>query len=416
MQQHLIGNAYPGLLDAIMPARSYPDVMSFLQPLYDCELLMKVFDTSKGQWSTEQKGAVAGKYWGYCVGNGTRYPNARPDNCDATVKDEVANDPKLKAKGVRCTYQDNLANIFGIDPKTGFARNPFDNVGVQYGLHALNDGKITFEQFIEINSGVGGLDVNGKVVPQRMIADPVALRRAYQTGRVNDGDGGLASIPIVDVRSYVDGAPPPPFDALKDVDVHDGYHSGVMRARLLKYNGTAANHVMLTAASLGRVQSDTRTVGSPLTRVSGEALARLDQWLTGIVNDKSDTPMAKKVAAHKPADFVDACYPTVAGPLVGKVEKLTDMSRCKQLFPFSGDARLAASAPATDDVFKCALKPVEPADYKVRPTADQIAQLQKVFPDGVCDYNKPGVEHARLSGTWAVFKGDGEFTTLDPRR
>jgi len=25
------------------------------------------------------------------------------------------------------------------------------------------------------------------------------------------------------------------------VDVHDGYHSQVMRARLLKYNGNAAN-------------------------------------------------------------------------------------------------------------------------------------------------------------------------------
>ena len=47
MQQHLIGNNYPGLLDAIMPARSYPDVMSFLQPLYDCELLQHVFDTSQ---------------------------------------------------------------------------------------------------------------------------------------------------------------------------------------------------------------------------------------------------------------------------------------------------------------------------------------------------------------------------------
>jgi hypothetical protein len=32
---------------------------------------------------------------------------------------------------------------------------------------------------------------------------------------------------------------PPPSD-VKDVDV-DGYHSLVMRARLLKYNGSAAN-------------------------------------------------------------------------------------------------------------------------------------------------------------------------------
>ncbi len=416
MQQHLIGNNYPGLLDGIMPARSYPDVMSFLQPIYDCELLEHVFNTSSNTWTTEQKGAVAGKYWGYCVSNGTRYPNARPDNCDASVKDRVANDPKLKAKGVRCTYQDNLANVFGIDPQTGFARSPFDNIGVQYGLQALNEGKISFEQFVEVNARIGGLDINGKIVPQRMIGDSVALRRAYQTGRVNSAAGGLASIPIVDIRSYVDGAPPPPFDALKDVDVHDGYHSAVMRARLIKANGNAANHVMITVASLGRLQADTRTVGSPLTRISGEALAQLDKWLTNIVNDRSDLPKAGKVAANKPADFVDACYPAVAGPRVGAIEKVTDAELCKKLFPFAGDARLAAGAPPTDDVFKCALKPVDMADYKIALTAERLAQLKQVFPDGVCDYSKPGAEQMVLAGTWVSFQGNGEFTASEPRR
>jgi Tannase-like family of unknown function (DUF6351) len=416
MQQHLIGNNYPGLLDGIMPARSYPDTMSFLQPIYDCELLEHVFDTSSNAWTTEQKGAVAGKYWGYCVANGTRYPNARPANCDASVKEAVANDPKLKAKGVRCTYQDNLVNVFGIDPKTGFARSPFDNVGVQYGLQALNEGKITFEQFIEVNTRIGGLDIDGRIVPQRMVGDPVALRRAYESGRINSTDGGLASIPIIDIRSYVDGAPPPPFDALKDVDVHDGYHSAVMRARLIKANGNATNHVMITVASLGRLQTDTRTAGSPLTRISGEALAQLDKWLTNIANDKSDQPKAKKVAANRPADFVDACYPTTAGPLVGAIEKLTDQERCKKLFPFAGDARLAAGAPATDDVFKCALKPVDMADYKIAPTTERLEQLRQIFPDGVCDYGKPGVEQARLAGTWVSFRGDGGFVALEPRR
>jgi hypothetical protein len=415
MQQHLIANAYPGLLDGIMPGRSYADVVTFLQPLYDCELLQNAFNTSSGKYTDEQKGAVAGKYWGYCVSHATRYPNARPDNCDASVKDEVANDPALKAKGVRCTFQDNQVNVFGTDPKTGFARNPFDNVGVQYGLNALNDGKITFEQFVEVNAKVGGYDSNGKIVPQRMVGDAIAMRRAYATGRVNAGDG-LTTTAIVDVRSYVDGAPPPPFDALKDVDVHDGYHSAVMRARLLKYNGNAANHVMLTAASFGRVQTDTRTVGSPLTKMNGEALAQLDRWLTAVINDKSDQPLARKIAAHKPADLVDACYATVAGPLVGAIEKITDMERCKKLFPFAGDARLAAGGPATDDVLKCTLKPVDTADYKTRPSAEQLAQLRQTFPEGVCDYTKPGVEQARLGGTWAVFKGDGEFVALEPRR
>jgi hypothetical protein len=415
MQQHLIANAYPGLLDGIMPGRSYADVMTFLQPLYDCEMLQTVFNTSSGKWTDEQKGAVAGKYWGYCVSHASRYPNARPENCDAAVKDEVANDPALKAKGVRCTFQDNLVNVFGKDPETGFARSPFDNVGVQYGLQAFNDGKINFDQFVEINSRVGGLDSNGKIVPKRMIGDAVALRRAYQSGRVNVGSG-LASTAIVDIRSYVDGAPPPPFDALKDVDVHDGYHSMVMRARLIKYNGNAANHVMLTAASYGRVQTDTRTAGSPLTRMSGEALAQLDRWLTAVAGDTSSEPLAKKIVAHKPPDLVDACYPAVSGPLIGATEKVADAARCKALFPFAADARLAAGAPASDDVFKCALKPIDAKDYKQTLTAEQLAQLAGIFPQGVCDYAKPGVGQEPLAGTWAVFKGDGEVVMLEPRR
>src|SRR5260370_35694584 len=178
-------------------------------------------------------------------------------------------------------------------------------------------------------------------------------------------------IPIVDIPSYVDGGPQPPFDALKDVDVHDGYHSGVMRARLIKANGNTANHVMITVASLGRVQADLRTAGSPLPRIAGEALAQLDRWLTNIANDKSDQPRAKKVAANRPADFVDACYPTVAGRLVGAIEKVVAQERCKKLFAFAGDARLAAGAPPADDVFKWALKPVAMSDAQNTPTPER---------------------------------------------
>jgi hypothetical protein len=410
MQQQLIANAYPGLIDGIMPARSFADAMTFLQPLHDCELLQNVFKT--GNWSREQMNAVSGKYWGYCVSNGTRYPNARTEHCDATVKDMIANEASWK--GVRCTYQDNLVNVFGRDPKTGFARNPFDNVGVQYGLKALNDGKITFDQFIDMNTRIGGLDINGKIVPQRMHGDPVALKRAYETGRVVAGTGGAASIPIVDIRTYNDGDPLGRGDP--NVDVHDRYHSFVVRARLLKYNGTAANHVMLTAATFGSPPLDARTERSPLNLVSTEALTQLDMWLTTIAADKSDKSKAEKVAANKPADFVDACYPTKAGPQVGAIEKVTDMERCNALFPFAGDARLAAGAPATDDVFKCTLKPIDARDYKAAPTADALAQLQKTFPDGVCDYSKPGVGQTTRVVTWAVFNGDGEFTALAPLR
>ena len=223
-----------------------------------------------------------------------------------------------------------------------------------------------------------------------------------------------ASIPIVDIRTYNDGDPLGRGDP--NVDVHDRYHSFVVRARLLKYNGTATNHVMLTAATFGSPPLDARTERSPLNLVSTEALTQLDNWLTAIAADQSDKSKAQKVAANKPADFVDACYPTKAGPLIGAIEKITDMERCNALFPFAGDARLAAGAPATDDVYKCALKPIDPKDYKIDPTGDRLARLQKAFPEGVCDYGKPGVGQTTKVVTWAVFTGDAGFTALAPLR
>jgi uncharacterized tannase-like protein DUF6351 len=410
MQQQMIANAYPGMLDGIMPARLFADTMTFLQPLHDCELLANVFKT--GTWTRAQMDAASGKYWGYCVSNGARYPHARIDYCDATVKDMVANEAEWKR--VRCTYQDNLVNVFGIDPKTGFARNPFDNVGVQYGLKALNDSKITFDQFIDINARIGGHDSDGKIVPQRTVGDPEAIRRAYETGRMNAFTGGVGSIPIIDIRTYNDGDPLGRGDP--NVDVHDRYHSFVVRARLLKYNGSAANHVMLTAATFGAPQLDARTERSPLNLVSTEALTQMDKWLSAIAADRSNKPQAQKVADNKPADLVDACYPQKAGALIGAIEKVTDMARCNAFFPYAGDARLVAGAPATDDVLKCALKPVDAKDYAVAPMPEQLAQLRKVFPDGVCDYSKPGVAQTTKVVTWAVFKGNGEYASLDAPR
>jgi hypothetical protein len=411
MMQQLIANAYPGLIDGIMPARLFADTMTFLRPLYDCELLANVF--KNGKWTREQMGAVSGKYWGYCVSNGTRYPNARIDNCDATVKDMIAKEAAWK--GVRCTYQDNLVNVFGVDPRTGFARNPFDNVGVQYGLTALNDGAITFEQFIDINTRVGGLDNDGKIMTVRMVGDPEAIRRAYETGRLNEGTGGEASTPLIDLRSYTDGDPLGRGDA--NVDVHDRYHSFVVRARLLKHNGTAANHVMLVTASYGLPAADSRNEGSPLAIVAAQALTQMDRWLTAIAADKSDKPKARKVADNRPADLVDACFPVKEGALVGAIENVTDMNRCNALFPYAADARLAAGEPATDDVLKCALKPVDAKDYKAALTADQLALLRKTFADGVCDYDKPGVGQTTKVATWAMFdKGNGEFTSLASQR
>ena len=406
MQQNLIANAYPGLLDAITPNQMYSDTMTFLQPLYDCELLQTVFKA--GTWTREQLNAVSGKYWGYCVSNGTRYPSARNTSCDTAVNEMVDKDAALKAKGVRCTFQDNLISVFGTDPKTGFARNPYDNVGVQYGLKALNDGVITMAQFIDINSRIGGHDINGKIVAARQVGDADALKRAYETGRVNEGTGGYTETPVVATRTYIDGDPFSRGDA--NVDVHDGYHTSIMQARLQKYSGGTGNFVYLLAANgAGTVNNN---IGSPTNIIHVEAIAQLDKWLTAVQNDKSDKTKAQKVAANKPAGFVDACYPAKGGFDITAVDRIIDMNRCKEIFPMTTDARMVAGGPATADVFKCQLKPVSGSDYKAAPNVDQLDQIKKIFADGVCDYSKPGVGQTQKVATWAVFSGDGQYTAL----
>ena len=404
MSQHLIAQDYPGLYDAIMPWRSYADVLTFNTPINDCNLLVDYFNSTETPWTEIQMREVSGKVtFGYCTGPAARFPNLSPENCDDSVARARVSNPEEWAD-VRCTYQDNLVNVYGIDRATGFARSPWDNVGVQYGLKAFNDDLITFDQFAELNARIGGYDINGVIVPgQRARADPDAVRIAYETGRLNTGDGGLRTIPILDVRGYTDGIctvlPCPPGEA-RDVDVHDGYHSLVSRARLMKTNGNIDNHVRLVMHEVGHRGPD-----SILGIVSPQAVAVLDQWVTAILADTSGMPQARKVTAHRPDDFVDACYTSSA-------TRITDMDRCGELFPIGTDARMVAGAPWANDVLKCTLKPVDGSDYARSLTAEQLAQLGEVFPEGVCDWTQPGVGQVPLAGTWAFYTGDAEVQYL----
>ena len=408
MSQHLIAQGYPGLYDAITPGRSYADVLTFNTPINDCNLLVNYFDDTELEWTEIQKREVSGKLtFGYCTGPAARFPNLSPDNCDSAVAAAKALEPATWA-GVRCTYQDNLVNVYGLDPATGFARSPWDNVGIQYGLAAFNDGLISFEQFADLNARIGGHDINGVIVAaQRAQANPEAVRTAYATGRLNTGDGGLRTIPILDIRGYTDGicalGPCPPEDP-QNVDVHDGYHTQVTRARLMKASGSVANHVALLTPEVGQRGPD-----SIIGTVSPRAVALLDRWVTNVLADTSNKPQAQKVAAHRPAELRDACFTSASN-------EITDRQRCAELFPMGTDARMVAGAPLANDVLKCTLKPIEQRDYAPRLSAEQLRRLSGIFPQGVCDWTQPGVGQVPLAGTWAVYHGDAQVEYLRPAR
>ena len=381
MQQHMIGNNYPGLLDGIVPTASFPDTLQAFYGMTDCELLDRAMTLTRVRWRTAEKTAVSGySHFDYCTRNKLAYaPVAADINCDAlTIPQSMRFDPVNNPEGVRCTYQDALINVFGRDPVTGFARRPFDNVGVQYGLGALNKGAITFAQFLDVNERVGGYDLNGNVVAERTVADPDALRLAYETGRVNDTTQGLTMIPIIDMRPYTEGP---------GGDVHDTYSGTITRARIIANNGNADNHV-------SRVYER----GASIVQAQSDNLVILDQWLAAIAADTAPGTQREKVARNRPAGLTDSCFNA-------ELEETTDAAACAEMFLVYGNPRSVAGARPAADQMKCQLKPVDQTDYEKPVTDDQLASLRVAFPGGVCDYSKDGVSQ-RAPATWLTYTGE----------
>jgi uncharacterized tannase-like protein DUF6351 len=52
-------------------------------------------------------------------------------------------------------------------------------------------------------------------------------------------------------------------------------------------------------------------------------------------------------------------------------------------------------------VLKCRLKPLDLRGTAFTP--EQRDRLRAVFPDGVCDYSKPGVGFRRVAGVWQTY-------------
>ena len=387
MQQHLIAQNYPGLLDGLTLRMSYPDIASIVPNAVDCSLLAHAFEVATQAWSDEQKSAVAGyATWRTCDSWMRLFSPAyvRPAACHASVPPALVYDPKTNPSGARCGIHDNQVNVYGRDPKTGFARRPLDNVGVQYGLVAFNEGLITAEQFLELNERIGGFDADGKIVGARSDADPVALRIAYETGRINGGGGSLGAIPIIDSRPYLDPTG----------DIHDSFRSFVTRARLVAANGRADNHVIL------RAPGDRRGPGAP---VPVNPIQMMDRWLAAIGNDRSTDAPAVKVARNRPADVADACF-TEQGERIIEPASYTSQGRCNQLYPPHTDPRIAAGAPLTNDFLKCELKSIETKDYTLPFTTAQMARLKASFPQGVCDFSRPGIGRRPLDKTWIRYE------------
>jgi hypothetical protein len=426
IQQYVYGQNHPGLLDAGVPQYSYPDMVTQTIHVGDCELLERWLDSKViadplSMWRTwANRRLIEG------LNTSAAMPNPfaslmpympRPGSTECingwrglsplTLNPHFGTAPGITPEqqaAVEWTHWADLVNIYGRD-ETGFARSPWDNVGVQYGLQALRDGRITFDEFLDLNANVGSwkeakdmvqescpylsaacpsdVDVwsarNMKLSPDggptpapRREGDRRAQHAAYRSGMVFRGK---IAIPLIDWRHYLE-----PF-----LDMHSSHQSFAARQRMLNYDGDASNQVIWF--------TDARPAG-PQFDQTPLALRVIDEWMANIRAHPE-----RGVAGNKPAVAVDSCFAT-NGSLLAAGNKVwagildeRPAGACTQLFPIHATSRIAASGPIEGGIFKCFLHRVDAAVarglYRPRtPTPAQVARLRQIFPSGVCDYTK----------------------------
>ncbi len=383
---HLMVQNYPGLVDGVVAALPFADTLTTVSGAADCGLLLHAYaDPSLTGLTDPQRQAISGF--------------ATPATCGqlqaqlgGILNPTVGCDPKIPLAniystankgGVRCTLQDANRNQYGLDPETGFAARPLDDVGVQFGLEALNAKAITPDQFLALNAAAGGYDADGGFQPARHAAKPDAVLRAYETGRVANGGGDLLAVPMIEIN----------VDADATGDVHDRSRAFVLRDRLTRGRGTdAAPGLQIWTRPADGIDPVVAVGNGPGGKgYSAEAVAVMDQWLRAISKDREGGGRTAQLARTRPDAAVDNCVlPGATTPTSG-VKVYDKDGPCSMAYPVATSPRVAAGAPKTDDVLKCELKPVDPSGYKVRFTSAQAAQLGTVFPDGVCDYEQAGV-------------------------
>lgn len=427
IQQYVYGQNHKGLIDAAIPQYSYPDMITQAIHVGDCELLeffMDVTDGANPRWQTwsnrtliqgmNASDMVPNPYTQSlgnteCI-NGWRGLSPLALNPHYGIADnQELYVPQSDIAAIEWTHFGDLVNIYGVGDD-GFARSPWDNVGVQYGLEAVANGSITPEEFLKLNANIGGwknepemvqegspffppgvidlsnwdpwsarnqvLSPDGGLTPaQRTAGDMLAAQAAYEAGLVFMGD---MQIPIIDWRHYLEPV----------LDMHNSHQSFAARLRLLDYDGDASNQVIWFTDTLD---------GEPVFDQTPEAFQVIDEWMSNI-----QAHPELGVAGNKPNRATDRCFDAF-GNEIASGDDVWDgiindepMGACAALFPVYSTSRIEAGGPFKGSIFKCALQPVSQAiangDYGVwQPMADEQAHLEQIFPDGVCDFSKPDV-------------------------
>jgi len=433
IEQYLLGQNNRDILDAAIAIYSFPDMVTQTIHGLDCELMEYYFDVTDAnndQWHAwgnrrwiEGLNAITGfksevgRYYALarvlsghqpmwpgmseCV-NGWRGLTPLVHN-PHTVHFFQRFDPQVFDQ-VHWTYWDNLRNTYGVN-EAGYARNTWDNVGVQYGLEAVLYGLITPDQFLELNARIGGwkqpqameqerywllvgetnpkislwsnhnmhLSPNGGITPAaRTEGDLKAIEAAYRSGNVFIG---RINIPIIDLRHYLED----------ELDMHHISASFSTRMRMIREQGHADNQLIWM----------TRKPHMPMA----EAFNLIERWMSNLLNNP-----AAGVVGNKPGEATDKCFDS-EGQLIAEGAKVWDgpwnhqlAGACTQVYPSFTNSRMVAGADIASDIFKCHLMSIEEAiDRGIYIITDRkffdpyINRLKAIFPQGVCDYTQPDV-------------------------
>jgi Tannase-like family of unknown function (DUF6351) len=378
LAQQQIANAYPGVYQGITPQCSFPDAWSSAMQYEEYYFGLQYLENPSrwGPGVIYDPIATSAFFDHPNIANPITFTSVIPNSGEPTrscpgVPDDKVYDEHTNPHGVRCTLQDYMVNAFGRDSR-GFARRGFDNVGVQYGLQGLRQGRVSPAQFVDFNTNIGGADIDLNITAARTAADPIALDRLYRTGAI-DSANNLDKVAIIDLRGPDPGA------------FHDVYRTYAMRARLMRNFGTAANQILWR----GQVP----LIGDP--SFADDSVFAVDRWLARVDADHRKIALARKIIQDKPGTVAARCTDGQGHEQPPEV--------CDQTVASYGTPRQGADGPLSEDVMKCQLKPLRRDDYPVVFTDDQWSKLQKAFPGGVCDYSKPGVsQHGAVA--WLTYQ------------
>lgn len=473
IQQYVYAQNHPDLLDALVPQRSYPDMTTQTIHVGDCALLDRWMDLEADDaefwtdWDNRKLLQGLNSIEGHLGSNARGLNQAKqllaqfgiqlPQQTGSSECIEgwlgllpLAMNPLFGSEAnwdllgdqvdqIERTHWDDVREVYGTDPETGYARVPWDNVGVQYGLRAVADGDISPEQFLDLNAEVGSWKETPDMVPEgvpfeneqvvigriaaergispdqvlaglvsgqipytdlfdpwsmrnanlspdggetpapRRSGDLDAIRAAYESGLVFRGVLPR-QIPIIEARDHLEHV----------LDMHNSHQSFAVRQRLLDAQGHHDGQVVWF------LETDESGNG-PADEFTHEALDTVAEWMANLASDPT-----LSVTEAAPAHGADRCIAVDGteiasgdGVWAGILDDEPD-GACTEAFDIYTTSRIEAGGPISGDIYKCHLMPVRSAVADGvyggwTPSAADIARLEEIFPDGVCDYDLPSV-------------------------